>query len=331
MTKKLFIGDIHAGTNRSVGTTVESVRTEEVKKLETLSSIIKETKPDIVYILGDICDKRVIPDWLKVELINRLDIGIKVIILAGNHDFGGIQRFDQMCSLELIDKLSSANITVVLKEPQLIYGIYCLPHQIDQNLFDRCIEKVPPNVPVLLHCNIISNFSESEHSLNICKTQIDKLIEQGNIIIAGHEHNHRKLFGYKLVVVGCIRPTSISDVSTDKFVMTMEDNKTEFIKVWDRNEEYIKVDWTELHKIKNQSIIEVTGDVSIDESVEANKAVAELRKNSTAYIVKNSVKVMNKDIDITSEDVTNFNIVDIFKRALDEETRNKLEEILNEK
>ena len=325
--KELFIGDLHFDCRRQVGTTKESVYLMERSKFYSLEDLIKEIEPDVVYILGDLFDRPVVDEWFKVLFVQMLnELTCDVVILRGNHDSKNF-RYDQLCSLELINELSKA--VVVYNEPELINNCYCIPHCFNQEEFDRCLKEVPESTTVLLHTNVMSGFAEGEQSLNLDRDQIKELLDKGCDIITGHEHNHRRLFNGSLIVLGCFQPTSISDCDGDKYVVVRENGSDKFIKVWDKSTEYLKTEWDSL-KIGTQEIIEITGDVSIDESIEANKAVASLRKQLNAYIVKNSVKVRNKDLDVTAEDVTNYNIVDIFKKALDDETRKIVEEITNE-
>ena len=328
MTKILYIGDLHLGAARATGTTTESVLVHEEQELLKLEKLIREVSPDVTFFLGDIFDKSVVSEILKVNLIrlfNSLDCDI--ICLAGNHDR---KSFDskQMCSLELVGELSKAE--VIFQEPKLINNHFCIPHVFNQQRLDECLKEVPPNCTVLLHCNIESGFAAPELSLNLDRNQIDTLIANGNTIICGHEHSFRELYQGKLIALGCHIVTSISDTETDKFVMIREDGVVSFNKCWDKTEKYIKVPWTELHTITDQSIIEVTGEVTVSESIEAAKAVSQLRKTSKAFIVKNSAKIFNKDLEVNAEDVTNFNIMEIFKAALDEETKSVVEEIVHE-
>lgn len=330
MTRSLYIGDLHFDCRRNVGTTAESVYQMELDKLDKLELVIHEIQPDVIYILGDLLDRAVVEDKYKVALIKLFQrYDGKWVIIRGNHD-NRSNRYDKLCSLELISKLTGGNVTVVYDKPQRMDNSYCIPHVFDQAEFDEALSDVPPNTAVLLHTNVMSGFADSELSLNLDRGQIDTLFENGNTIITGHEHAHSRKFKDRLIVLGCFQPTSIADCDGDKYVMVKEDGKTEFIKVWDKFKEYIKVDWTETQLIEGQSIIEVVGEVTIAESIEAAKVVSELRKKSKAYIVKNSVKVINANISISSEDVTNFNIMNIFKRALDKETRTIVEEIINE-
>ena len=300
----------------------------EIDKLNRLEEVIKEVNPDVTYVLGDTFDRNVVGEWYKVRLIEIINNNsCEFYFLRGNHDSKS-SDFTKLCSLQLVGKLSKAY--VVFDEPALINNNYFLGHCFNQSEFDSQLDAVKGS-SLFLHCNVDNYFAtESELSLNINKEQIDKALNTVNQIVVGHEHSHKRMYDDRLVILGAFQPTNISDCQTDKYVMVKEDGKTEFIKVWDRAEQYIKVPWTEVDTIGNQTIIEVTGEVSIADSVEAAKVVANLRKKSNAYIVKNSVKVINADLSVDKEDITNFNIVDIFKKALPKGTDVIVEEIINE-
>ena len=325
MSKELYIGDLHFDCRRHVGTTTDSVYQMELDKLDLLEVTIHKLQPDVIYLLGDLLDRSVVEDKFKVKLISLFNrYKGKWVILRGNHD-NRSNRFDKLCSLELISELSGGNVSVVYDKPQRMDNVYCIPHVVTQAEFDSCLESVPPDTTVLMHCNVMSGFAEGELSLNLGKDQIDTLFEKGCDIVTGHEHSHKRMYEDKLVVLGCFQPTSIGDCETDKFVMLREDGKTEFIKVWDKAAQYVKVPWTSVGTVTNQRIVEVTGEAAVAESVDAAKVVSQLRKNSDAYMVKNSVKPINADLVVNSEDISNFNIVDIFLKALDKETRSVVE------
>ncbi len=59
--------------------------------LEQFIELAKNTQPDVILIAGDIYDRAVPPtDAIKLldDILSRLvlDLGIKVILIAGNHD-----------------------------------------------------------------------------------------------------------------------------------------------------------------------------------------------------------------------------------------------------
>ena len=86
---KIFhLGDLHLGKSIYGRSMIE----DQAFWIERFIELCKEKKPDVVLVAGDVYD-RASPAAEAVKLLDRFitgvtDLGIKILIVAGNHDSG---------------------------------------------------------------------------------------------------------------------------------------------------------------------------------------------------------------------------------------------------
>jgi hypothetical protein len=249
-----------------------------------------------------------------------------VILVRGNHDENSM-RYGQISSLELLHTILPDSI-LVWDEPLRVSDLYIIPHVVDQQEFDKLIAEVPKDTDVILHCNFDNPFALSEHSLNLSLQQFKGLRGKGCQIIMGHEHGCSMEQGF--FRGGCWKPTTIADcLSGDKlyFDYNLDTRDIIAIKSWVASDHYLSIPYTEIANPKDlerKDFIRVTGECSLLEYSSIARLVAEVRRNSTAFVVKNDVKVKREESKIEQVDISEFNIVNLFLQALDDDIREEV-------
>lgn len=316
--KTLVINDLHFGVKRQGGATPQSRLALEEWMFSEFERLL-EIPHDELIILGDLCDKRNVPEHIMLRLIELLR-GRGCTIVLGNHDLQGVSGGVTMSSTELI---AGSSESYLIKEPTLWNeGLYIIPHLFNQEEFDAALEECPGDVTLLVHCNIDNPFAVGDHSLNITNEQLDALAERNIHVIAAHEHQPRK---YKNVdVIGNQIPTSIADcLGDDKRALVLEDGEPTWVPFLKIDDVFIDVPYTELgNGIPDKKFIRIRGECSQEEYPDVFLAVTELRKTSSAFVISNMVKIEGVTVDSSvTEDVEAFNIMELLLEQVDEEYR----------
>ena len=295
----IAINDIHIGAIRSAGTTPASALALRQYALASFSSLLDHINEDLV-ILGDLFDTYSIAmtDLLTTyqTLTRWLEKGHNLTLIPGNHDLSTDSA--KMSSFQFMGQL-------LINHPNVQYisgggwvdekeGVYCISHVHNQDLFDMELAKVPECKFLLVHCNYDNHFAkDSDHSLNLSEEQAKA--SKAQTIVFAHEHAPRRLLGGKVVVMGNQFPMSISDCldGSDKFMHRIG-NEIEPIKVWDRKENYVEMDWRSPEST-TANFIRFVGTASAEESAAAADTVARYRKGSEAFVVGNGVRVQTAE------------------------------------
>jgi len=316
--RTLIINDTHLGVSRQAGTTRDSKISLEAWMLQEFKKLF-EVPHDNVIILGDLCDSRNVEEHIMAEVIHILK-GEDAFIVAGNHDLGG-KNDHNISSAQFIAKMSGSRW---IDEPTVVNGRYILPHLIDQAAFDKAVQECPDNTIMLCHANIDSPWAHSDHSLNLTLQQIVELEKRGVDVISAHEHAKRDYQG--VTILGNQFPSSISDcLGGDKFCHILEGDELTEILTWDcKSNFYQGPDVPTDH----YDFIEITGECELSEYPTVVKSVGELRKDSSAFIVKNSVKVREFTAEVSKDEVTKFNIVEMLLEEIPEEYREEIKACL---
>ena len=311
MFKTLILNDCHLGVKRQAGTTEKSRAALEEYQLQEFEKLLNLPFNSLI-IAGDLFDKRNVEEHIMervIELLRNKDC----MIVLGNHDLGG--KFDNtLSSAEFVARLTKASI---IKEPTYIesMNLYIVPHLFSQTEFDKAIANCPDNCTMLTHCNIDSGFATGDHSLNLTLEQINKLGK----VIAAHEHHQRQY--HNVTVLGNQFPSSIADCQGPaKRAMYLDGTEVE---TWDGSD-YKKFLYTDEFESTSARFIEITGLCQPGEITDITKRILKFRNQSEAFIIKNSVKVQQKEERISIEAVTHFNIIELFLEALPESTRKKV-------
>jgi metallophosphoesterase superfamily enzyme len=278
----------------------------------------------MVIIAGDIFDKYSASSKTLLNTYQALK-NEKAIIMRGNHDSNSSKFGGEISSLELLGALLP-DAQLVFHEVATHEDMVFIPHTFDQKTFEEHLDLVGENQIVFLHCNFLNSFTEhADHSLNLDQQSYDKLKAKGCTILLGHEHKARDL--ENLYILGCTYPTSISDClgSNKRCLVYDSETKTfESIETWNCEEEYIEMHWQDI-ELTNHKFVRVVGDCEVVQYPEIVRAVGQLRKKSSAFIIANAVKVIVKEREVVErEEITGFNILELLLENVDEEFREEI-------
>lgn len=317
--KTLILNDLHLGVKRQAGTTKQSRKDLEEWMLKEFEELLN-TAYGRVLILGDLFDKRNVDEHIMHRVIKLLST-VECIIVAGNHDLGGIEDHT-LSSAEFVARLSSS---YWLAEPELIDDgkIFVIPHVHDQETFDHAIQICPDNVIMMVHCNIDSPFAHGDHSLNLSLQQMKDLTDRGVKVISGHEHAKREVMN--VTILGNQFPSSIADcLGGDKFYHILEDGEL----TAELNGREDDLFYNGPMPAGDFEFINITGECELNEYASVVKEVAELRKSSPAFIVKNSVKVKEFIAEQDDAEVTDFNILEMWVNEMPEAVRGEVKKCM---
>jgi hypothetical protein len=196
------------------------------------------------------------------------------------------------------------------------------------------LSRVPPATKyVLVHANFDNSFAaEAEHSLNLSREQAKELTKAGHTVIFGHEHQGRQAFGGKVIVVGNQFPSSVSDCLSHgdgqkdgkKYALIIDEEGPLQVETWCQEGNSVAVKWHELGEYTGPAkFIRVTGKANADQAADVVKAIAEMRKTSTAFVITNAVKVEQIDgteeIAVSEEDLRSIDVIEMLLQSLTEE------------
>lgn len=309
MNSILIINDVHLGVERVAGTTPASQLALEAYLQNSMRDLIMQHTDCDLLIDGDLFDEFCVPFVSIVTchatLSGWLAAGAGTLYLkAGNHDIG--KRTDRPSAFSFLGRILQAQyparVVVVDRHVHRVDAgvpLYLVPHCMNQPLFDEELGKVlqaPPGV-VTLHANCMNHFAEhSDHSLNVSEAVLDKLSRR-HLVLFSHEHPHRRvnLGGHDIIVMGNQWPSSISDCMGKaqggvKYAHILCGDMIEPIETWNARESFCEVDWHELADAGGQ-FIRVTGRVQANEAATVIERIARYRRNSTAFVIANAVKV----------------------------------------
>ena len=349
----LIINDLHIGVVRSGGTTPQSQEALRICLRRGLKDILWEEDYEAV-INGDLFDSFTV-DTLEVVktaeilyewLYNRASG--KLHLIAGNHDWN--PRAGKLSSFHLLAimlDMSDVGGRVQIYDKGFSRisdeGIWCIPHQANQEVFDAEIEKAinqpKPTVKgedrfLLLHCNYRNNFADnSDHSLNLSEEQVANLMISGWSLVIGHEHIGYSLRGGRVLVVGNQFPSSVADCKGEKgkFAVKITDEGVVPIQTWSPNGHYTEIDWRS-ECPERYHFIRVVGDATAQEAAEVIKAVANMRQRSDAFVITNAVRIEGQDMTVCEESVESiraFDVVGAIMAELDECEQEVVKGLLN--
>ena len=304
-----ILNDTHIGVTRQAGTTPASQAALRAYVLAEFRKLVERTSGHLI-INGDLFDGFTIEAKDLISAHCTLDEHLRqdrrLTLIQGNHD-----------SSAKAEKISSFHVLAYVLQgqyPDLVQvvdhnngftrvdeTIWAIPHMLNQSLFDIEIEKACGQSwegdTLLLHANCMSPFAEhSDHSLNVSEDQIDALIKSGWQIVFAHEHQPRLFRGGRVTVVGNQIPTSIADCignrQNQKYMLKINDKKSDLIPVIDLTTIYGEFDWTDLDSVPDHlKFIRVGGACSAAQAADMVSAIAKLRQKHEAFCISNAVKV----------------------------------------
>lgn len=337
----LIINDVHIGFDRKGGTTPKSRETLRDYLFLSLETLLRETNDADVMILGDLFDQFEVPNRDFVQTLTLLVDQViardrRLILVAGNHDVSmkalKVSSFSMLCSV--LSAVNSRLVKVVaIDEVAQVPGGLAVAHCSNQDVFNLRLKEVTESLEdgqiVFLHANLDNKFAvESDHSLNVSEDMAKSLISRGATLVFAHEHQARRLYGGRAVVLGNQFCTSIADClnNSEKFAHRLHSDGTlEKIRTWSRDGDvggYREIDWRELTE-SNADFIKVVGEAASNEASEVINKLADFRKRSEAFVVTNAVKIEGvaavESLPETFEAAKAFDVMEFLARQLSQE------------
>ncbi len=315
--RTLILNDLHLGVKRQAGTTKKSREALEEWMLDQFE-VFLQTPHEYLIILGDLFDKRNVEEHVMARVVRLLQHE-NCIVVAGNHDLGGIDD-ETMSSAEFVSVMAGC---YWCDDAMFRAGVYIIPHMHSQEDFDKAVQDCPDNEIMLVHCNIDSPFAHGDHSLNLSLQQMKDLSDRGVDVIAGHEHAKRDVMN--VTILGNQMPSSIADcLGGDKYMHVLEGEELTEIQTW-----YVEENYNDEGTFKDSGdFINITGECELSEYPAIVKSVADLRKVSDAFIVKNSVKVKEFEADSSVEEITRFNITEMLLEEIHPDFREEVKQCI---
>ena len=332
--------DYHIGVKRAGGTTPAS----QHSLCKYLRDVLENQLDDNDHLIaGDLfndftVDTSEILETYKVFSAWLSKYSRKLCIVRGNHDYSvrglALSSFDLLGTIlkqQFTNQVTIADTVTEWKQ------FIIVPHLSNNEILNVEIDKLA-NVSgkvVVFHANVGNFFAaDSQHSLNLSIEQIDDLVSRDNLIICGHEHQHRKLVNGRCMVLGNIAPSSVADCldSPFKYSATVTGTDCELTKSWSAHESYTEVDWKDLKIPDHYKFIRVIGEASAAESAEVIKAVSKLRQSHSAYVITNAVKIegcdLSNELAGSIEDIKVFDVVGAIMSELTEQEQNVVKGLL---
>lgn len=320
------ISDTHLGVKRQSGTTPSSAEELTQFMRQKFSELLKEADGGDLLINGDLFDRfdvdketeyfvfRELADWVK------RNPGNKLLLSAGNHDLSRVSTatssFDNLCNyLEMFGWAVCVNGYVHISTGQ--YAI--VPHFANQELFDEALEfALDEDVKyVFVHANFNNGFAaQADHSLNVSEEMAQRFADKGMTLIFGHEHQKRHLPGVR--IVGNQIPSSIADCKGDdvKQYLRIDDEGIKLVDFLKVSDVYEEVDWRS-DTLPEKQFIRVCGEAKYEEAAAVIEKISAWRKQSSAFVITNAVKIGTLDITAPVEDVQDTSF-DVWKLILEQ-------------
>lgn len=291
--------DWHIGVSRTGGTTTESLA---ALRAYLRSSLAAQLGNEDHIIAGDLFDSFTID---TAELVSTFNIfsewlkrsGKTLVLLRGNHDYH--QSAWKVSSFDLLGHVLSSGFpdqVVIADQPCTWRQFILVPHMANQDIFQMEINKIissgVSDKVIVVHANVDNPYAaESQHGLNITRDTLEALCEK-NVVVCGHEHQHRVLNDHACVVLGNGAPSSIADcLGPDrKYAALFHGTSYTLRPIWFRENEYCEMNWREINE-NSAKFIRVVGNASMNESADVVNAVSRLRQLSKAFVTANAVAV----------------------------------------
>lgn len=213
MTPTKLTTDWHIATKRMGGTTPES----QVQLCNHLRNQLTLQLDDNDHLIcGDLLNEFTVPTHELVETYRIFAdwlarYGKRLALLRGNHDFS--VRGAQMSSFDLLGTIlkeqfpNQVTVATEVTEWKQFILVPHLPNNEILNLEVAKLGKVMDKV-IVFHANV-DNFHAAVtlHSLCLSMEQIEDLVSRNNLVVCGHEHQHRKLVNGRCVILGNATPS----------------------------------------------------------------------------------------------------------------------------
>jgi len=333
--------DWHLASKRVAGATPASNQALQQYLVDSLDSALDPAYPHLI--CGDLLNDFTVDAGNLIAaygvLAKFLSTGQEMAVLRGNHDHH--PRGLQVSSFDLLMSILEAqfprNLTVVREVRHWAHFIL-VPHLPNNEILKIEVEKLADvrDKVVVFHANY-DNFhaADTAHSLNVTPEMAAMLIGNGNVLVFGHEHDHRTLFGGNLLVLGNGAPASVSDClgSGCKFSALFDGLNYELEKMVVIDDVFARVDWRNVADAPDKKFIRVEGEATAAEAAEVVSAASALRQRSNAFAISNAVKVdgvaeFEALTEMSLDQITAFSVLDALLAELEPREQDVVKELL---
>ena len=230
------------------------------------------------------------------------------LVLGGNHDVEN--SAGSYSSLNLVDDTLNSDLCSPVVMPTYnekschrttVKGVRIdsVPHHSTQQLFDETLKSLLENpkstVPMvlLLHCNYDCDMATNDTSLNLTRDVAAQLLNTYDYILIGHDHNPKKDFDGRLIVMGSIHPTCFGDCHVDHKIYGFsvgDDSITEEV-VWSAADKYAEYEtdddislWEPLPE--GYEFVRVTGQMTPEQVPQLAKWVRDAWKRESVFAIR---------------------------------------------
>lgn len=347
-----ILSDTHIGKSLKTNTTIESRARLKKEIFDTAGygvELLRQEGADIVIHTADLFDKAV-NDEADI-LDGSLLAGQCDVVMFGNHD--DRNRKDTVSSIGLLAAVASGGKSdswFIPTQWEASFrhencsgaNLYFIPHCVSQQVFEESLLSAArqashaSNNYLFLHCNYDNDLvTEKEQNLNLTEEMADRLLEDFDFIVMGHEHQLAKRKDGRVISVGPTHPTSFSDIS-DKFV-TIIDTETKEVEhhlTWSSKrawtvdvEDFVRL--TDLAD-SNVQFIDVVGKADAKVSVEVADTIAKVWKEAEHLIALRTSKIEYIHEAGTAEEEVNLeSLPEVMLAELEGETADLLREALS--
>lgn len=296
--------DPHLGKNLTANTTPSSRKVLKQAIYSHTMLAIEGMRADAVICAGDLLDTYSNDEATLLQALNVIDK--TDLTLAGNHDVHSSR--DARGTMDVLAELRPDDIVrtpfgelyFAVNEVD-DYVIVSIPHHTTQELFETALRNSAAQIEgkegtkiLITHSNYECPFATDETSLNLTKPIARKLLETFDYIVLGHDHNHKKDFDGRLIVLGNLHPTGFGDIS-DKYIVVFEDGQPKYGKVWDAEEKYIEVTPDQIDKVNPRlhQFVRIVGKVKPAEMNQLAKDIKKLwsTEGGTIFAIRSEVKI----------------------------------------
>jgi len=211
MVKYLYVGDVHVKV---------SDLPECQRLVDGITGIARKEVVDAILILGDLFHsfslvRLEVADFWRKTLQRWSDLGIRTIIIPGNHDMAGDGR--SAAELNAISSFGYLQNLQIVSTPRQIDGMLMLPHMASAKEFVKVCNTYSQYRTVICHQEF--NGCKYENGF-YSKEGVDPESIPQQLVISGHIHLNQQ-FG-KVFYVGSPRWMTASDANSDKFLHIIE-------------------------------------------------------------------------------------------------------------
>jgi DNA repair exonuclease SbcCD nuclease subunit len=330
--------DYHIGAKRVGGTTPES---QQALRKHLRDALANQLDACDHLIAGDLFDEFTIDAADLVETYKIFSewlakYGKRLALIRGNHDFhpSGLKTCSSFDLLgTILQQQFPAQVTVantVTRWKQFVL----VPHLPNVETFLAEVEglQCEEDKVLVFHANVDNHFvAESLHSLNLTMHQVDDLVSRGNLLIVGHEHQHRTLAYGGCLVLGNTVPSSIADCLGNqcKYSATVEGTEYTLSETWQSAGAYLEVYWNSLEDLPaNLQFIRVTGEATALQAADVIKSISKLRQKHSAFVITNAVRIEGQEPVTTTETIKSFDVLAAIFENLNEEQQKCVKELL---